>query len=44
MTDQESEKRRRTRGNEAPMIIWPRDVARFFRQLFSAFGRRKKRG
>jgi hypothetical protein len=41
LLDQEPAKRRRTRGNEAPMVIGPRDVARLFRQLFTAIrGRR----
>jgi len=32
--DQES-KRQRTRGDEAPMVIWPPDVAKLFRQLLT---------
>jgi hypothetical protein len=41
MLDQES-KRRRTKGNEAPMVIGPRDVARLLRQLFTTIrGRRR---
>ncbi len=35
LLDQQS-KRRRTRGNEAPMVIGPRDVARLLRQLLTA--------
>jgi len=34
LLDQQS-KRRRTRGNEAPMVIGPRDVARLLRQLLT---------
>jgi hypothetical protein len=35
-------KHRPTRGNEAPMVIWPRDVAKLLRQLFTALrGRRR---
>jgi hypothetical protein len=41
LLDQEPAKRRRTRGNEAPMVIGPRDVARLLRQLLAAIrGRR----
>ena len=36
LLDQESAKRRRTRGNEAPMVIGPRAVARLLRQLLAA--------
>jgi len=32
----------RRRGNEAPMVIWPRDVARLLRQLFTAIRGTKK--
>jgi hypothetical protein len=39
---QESAKRRRTRGNEAPMVIGPRDVARLLRQLVAAIRGTKK--
>ena len=39
--DQES-KRRRNRGNEAPMIIWPRDVAKLLRQLLTTVRGTKK--
>lgn len=40
MLDQESGKRRRTRGNEAPIVIRPGDVARLLKQLLTARGRR----
>jgi hypothetical protein len=41
MLDQES-KRRRTRGNEAPMVIRPRDVVKLVKQLFTTIrGRRR---
>jgi hypothetical protein len=39
--DQES-KRRRNRGNEAPMIIWPRDGAKMLRQLLATVRGTKK--
>jgi hypothetical protein len=42
LLDQESAKRRRTRGNEAPMVIGPRDVARLLRQLLAAIRGTKK--
>ena len=42
LLDQESAKRRRTRGNEAPMVIGPRDVARLLRQLVAAIRGTKK--
>ena len=35
-------KRRRNTGNEAPMIIWPRDVARLLRQLLTTVRGTKK--
>jgi hypothetical protein len=35
-------KRRRNRGNEAPMIIWPRDVAKVLRQLLATVRGTKK--
>jgi len=41
LLDQQS-KRRRTRGNEAPMVIGPRDVARLLRQLLATVRRTKK--
>jgi hypothetical protein len=41
MRYQES-KRRRSRGNEAPMVIWPRDVARLLKQLLTTIRGRKK--
>jgi hypothetical protein len=28
-------KRRREAGREAPMVIWPADVARFLRQIWN---------
>lgn len=40
MLDKESGKRRRTRGNEAPIVIWPGDVARLLKQLLTPRGRR----
>jgi hypothetical protein len=41
LLDQEPAKRQRTRGNEAPMVIGPRAVARLLRQFFTAIrGRR----
>jgi hypothetical protein len=43
MPDSVKSKRRRTRGNEAPMIIGPRDVARLFRQLLTTIRGPKKR-
>jgi hypothetical protein len=42
LLDQESAKRRRTRGNEAPMVIGRRDVARLLRQLLAAIRGAKK--
>jgi hypothetical protein len=42
LLDQESAKRRRTRGNEAPMVIGPRDVASLLRQLVAAIRGTKK--
>jgi hypothetical protein len=42
LLDQESAKRQRTKGNEAPMVIGPRDVARVLRQLLTAIRRTKK--
>ena len=36
-------KRRRTRGNEAPMVIGSRDVARLLRQLLTTIRGTKKR-
>jgi hypothetical protein len=41
LLDQQS-KRRRTRGNEAPMVIGPRDVARLLRQLLTTLRGTKK--
>jgi hypothetical protein len=41
LLDQES-KRRRTRGNEAPMVIGPRDVARLLRHLLTTIRGTKK--
>ena len=41
LLDQQS-KRRRTRGNEAPMVIGPRDVARLLRQLLTTVRGTKK--
>jgi hypothetical protein len=41
LLDQQS-KRRRTRGNEAPMVIGPRDVSRLLRQLLATVRRTKK--
>jgi hypothetical protein len=35
--------RRRTRGNEAPMVIGPRDVARLLGQLLTTIRGTKKR-
>jgi hypothetical protein len=42
LLDQESAKGQRSRGNEAPMVIGPRDVARLLRQLLTAIRRTKK--
>jgi hypothetical protein len=42
MLDQESAKRRRTRGNEAPMVIGPRGVARLLTQLRTTIRGTKK--
>jgi hypothetical protein len=41
LLDQESAGQR-SRGNEAPMVIGPRDVARLLRQLLTAIRRTKK--
>jgi hypothetical protein len=41
LLDQES-KRRRTRGNEAPMVIGPRDVGRLLRHLLTTIRGTKK--
>jgi hypothetical protein len=42
LLDQEPAKRQRTRGNEAPMVIGPRDVARLLRQLLTTIRGTKK--
>jgi hypothetical protein len=42
LLEQEPVKGKRTKGNEAPMIIWPRDVARLLRQLVAAVRGTKK--
>ncbi len=34
-------KRKRTTGQEAPMVISPRDVVRLFRQIFKSLRRKK---
>ena len=34
-------KRKRVRGQEAPMVISPRDVATLFRQIFQSLRRKK---
>jgi hypothetical protein len=43
MYDSVKSKRRRTRGNEAPMVIGPRDVARLVRQILTTIRGAKKR-
>jgi hypothetical protein len=43
LLDQESAKRHGTRGNEAPMIIGPRDVARLLGQLLATIRGTKTR-
>jgi hypothetical protein len=43
MHDSVKSKRRRTRGNEAPIVIGPRDVARLLRQLLTTIRATKKR-
>jgi hypothetical protein len=40
MVDEQSARRKRVRGNEAPMIIWPRDIARLLRRLYAAVRQR----
>jgi hypothetical protein len=42
LLDQELARRQRTRGNEAPMVIGPCDVARLLRQLRAAIRGTKK--
>jgi hypothetical protein len=42
LLDQGSAKRRRTRGNEAPMVIGPRGVARLLRDLLTTIRGTKK--
>jgi hypothetical protein len=34
-------KRKRASGQEAPMVISPRDAARLFRQIFKSLRRKK---
>ena len=41
LLDQES-KRKRSKGNEAPMIIWPRDLTRLLKQLLTTIRGTKK--
>jgi len=42
LLDHESAKRQRTRGNEAPMVIGPRGVARLLRNLLTTIRGTKK--
>src|SRR5829696_2318317 len=45
MLDEQLGRRRRSRANDTPIVVRPRDVARLLRQLFTAIrGRRSNRG